>query len=308
MRHRTLIALTAVAGATALGLTGCASSSGSASSSSSSGSGTIDVVASTNVYGGIVTSIGGSHVNVTSILSDPSQDPHSFEASSRTQLAVSKADVLIENGGGYDDYMDTLRDSTHSKADMINVVKLSGLKKAGDDDFNEHVFYSYPTMVTFVDHIAKELGRQDRADAATFTANATKLTQQLTKLESETAALKQKHQGERVAYTEPVPGYLFDAVGLDNVTPHAFSEAIEEGDDVPPASLNATLQLFAGAKPVRLLAYNDQTSSPETEQVKKAASQHHVPVVGVTETLPAGKGYIAWQQSTIDAISAALDK
>jgi zinc/manganese transport system substrate-binding protein len=295
MRHRTLIALTAVAGATALGLTGCASSSGSASSSSSSGSGTIDVVASTNVYGGIVTSI-------------PSQDPHSFEASSRTQLAVSKADVLIENGGGYDDYMDTLRDSTHSKADMINVVKLSGLKKAGDDDFNEHVFYSYPTMVTFVDHITKELGRQDRADAATFTANATKLTQQLTKLESETAALKQKHQGERVAYTEPVPGYLFDAVGLDNVTPHAFSEAIEEGDDVPPASLNATLQLFAGAKPVRLLAYNDQTSSPETEQVKKAASQHHVPVVGVTETLPAGKGYIAWQQSTIDAISAALDK
>jgi len=104
-----------------------------------------------------------------------------------------------------------------------------------------------------------------------------------------------------------VPGYLFDAMGLDNVTPEAFSEAIEEGDDVPPAALNDTLKLFS-EKTVKLLAVNEQTSSPETEQVQAAAEQAGIPVVGVTETLPKGEDYVSWQQANIDAIQAALTK
>ncbi len=110
-----------------------------------------------------------------------------------------------------------------------------------------------------------------------------------------------------MSYTEPVPGYLFDAMGLDNVTPEAFAEAIEEGDDVPPAALNDTLKLFTG-KQVRLLAVNEQTSSPETEQVQKAAEQADIPVVGVTETLPKGEDYVSWQQANIDEITGALAK
>jgi zinc/manganese transport system substrate-binding protein len=302
MRSR-LIALPVIAAAAAVALTGCATSS----ASSSSDDDTVKVVASTNVYGGLVEQIGGDHVDVTSILNDPSQDPHSFEADAKTQLAVSKADILIENGGGYDDYMQTLADSTKSKADMVNVVELSGLKKAGDDEFNEHVFYSYPTMVTFANDIADRLGKEDAADKDTFTANAKKVVAKLQDLESQTAALKKTYAGEKVSFTEPVPGYLFDAVGLDNVTPEAFSEAIEEGDDVPPAALNDTLKLFT-SHTAKVLAYNDQTSSPETEQVKKAATDAGVPVIGVTETLPKGKNYVSWQQSNIDALKAALAK
>ncbi|MFZ7086533.1 metal ABC transporter solute-binding protein, Zn/Mn family [Curtobacterium sp. RRHDQ10] len=311
MRTRSLLAVPLIVGAAALVLSGCATSSASGSasgSSSDSAGGTIKVVASTNVYGGIVSSIGGSHVDVTSILDDPSQDPHSFEADARTQLAVSKADIVIENGGGYDTYIDTLMKSTGSKADLLNVVTLSGLDKSGGADFNEHVFYSYPTMVKFVSRVQAELTQRDTADGGTFAANAEKLTTQLQKLESETAALASKYKGDRVSYTEPVPGYLFDAIGLDNVTPPAFSEAIEEGDDVPPSALSATLALFSGSDRVKLLAYNEQTSSPETEQVKKAAQTGDVPVVGVTETLPKGKDYISWQQGNIDAVSAALAK
>jgi zinc/manganese transport system substrate-binding protein len=302
--HNRLLALPLVAGAAALALTGCATSSASGNATSD---GTIRVVASTNVYGSIVEAIGGDHVSVTSILNDPSQDPHSFESSATTQLAVSKADLLIENGGGYDDFMTTLADSSNTKADTINVVKLSGLDKGGSAEFNEHVFYSYPTMVKLVADVSKRLGELDSADESTFTKNADPLTTKLEKLESETADLKQTHAGEEVAYTEPVPGYLFDAIGLDNVTPEAFSEAIEEGDDVPPAALNDTLKLFT-KKTVRLLAYNDQTSSPETEQVKKAAESNGVPVVGVTETLPKGEDYVSWQQANIDAVQAALQK
>jgi zinc/manganese transport system substrate-binding protein len=279
----------------------------SSASSDASGDGTVRVVASTNVYGSLVQTIGGDHVQVTSILNDPSQDPHSFESSAKTQLAVSKADLLIENGGGYDDFMTTLAKSSNTKADTINVVELSGLDKGGDAEFNEHVFYSYPTMVTLVADVAKRLGQLDSADEATFTKNADALTTKLQDLESQTAAVKKTVDGEKVAYTEPVPGYLFDAMGLDNVTPPDFSEASEEGDDVPPAALNDTIKLFSGGK-ARLLAYNEQTSSPETEQVEKAAKDADVPVVGVTETLPKGEDYVSWQQANIDAVQAALTK
>ncbi|MDR6170120.1 metal ABC transporter solute-binding protein, Zn/Mn family [Curtobacterium sp. SORGH_AS_0776] len=302
--HNRLLALPLVAGVAALALTGCATSS---ASGDASGDGTVRVVASTNVYGSIVEAIGGDHVSVTSILDDPSQDPHSFESSATTQLAVSKADLLIENGGGYDDFMTTLADASSTKADTINVVELSGLDKGGDTEFNEHVFYSYPTMVKLADDVAKRLGDLDRADADTFTKNADALTTKLEGLEAKTAELEKTYGGEKVAYTEPVPGYLFDAIGLDNVTPDAFSEAIEEGDDVPPAALNDTLKLFTN-KTVKLLAYNDQTSSPETEEVKKAADENGVPVVGVTETLPKGEDYVSWQQANIDQVQAALQK
>ncbi|QQD76535.1 zinc ABC transporter substrate-binding protein [Curtobacterium sp. YC1] len=301
MRNR-FLALPLVAGAAALALTGCATSSASGDASSD---GTIKVVASTNVYGSIVQSIGGDAVSVTSILDDPSQDPHSFESSARTQLAVSKADLIIENGGGYDDFMTTLADASDTEADTINVVELSGLDQGGD--FNEHVFYSYPTMVKLVDQVAKDLSALDAGREDTFQQNADALTKELEDLESQTAEVEQQDGGEEVAYTEPVPGYLFDAMGLENETPEAFAEAIEEDDDVPPAALKDTLALFTSGS-VRLLAYNDQTSSPETEQVEQAAKDNDVPVVGVTETLPKGEDYVSWQQANIDAVKAALQK
>jgi zinc/manganese transport system substrate-binding protein len=301
MRNR-LLALPLVAGAAALALTGCATSS---ASGEASGDGTINVVASTNVYGSIVKTIGGDAVTVTSILSDPSQDPHSFESSARTQLSVSKADLLIENGGGYDDFMTTLANASDTKADTINVVKLSGLDKG--DEFNEHVFYSYPTMVKLVEAVTKDLSALDESGKDAFEKNAATLTTKLEDLESQTDAVKKQDAGDKVAYTEPVPGYLFDAMGLTNETPPDFSEAIEEGDDVPPAALRDTLALFTG-KRVQLLAYNNQASSPETEQVQKAAEQNDIPVVGVTETLPEGQDYVSWQQANIDAVKAALQK
>jgi zinc/manganese transport system substrate-binding protein len=304
MHSRRLLALPLVAGAAALALTGCATSSGS---SDAAADGTVRVVASTNVYGSIVETIGGDHVDVTSILDDPSQDPHSFESSAQTQLAVSKADLLIENGGGYDDFMTTLAKSSNTKADTINVVDLSGLDAGSSDGFNEHVFYSYPTMVKLVAEVSKRLGDLDGADKTTFATNADALTEKLQDLESQTAAIEKTVDGDAVAYTEPVPGYLFDAMGLDNVTPPEFSEAIEEGDDVPPAALNDTLKLFTSGE-AKLLAYNEQTSSAETEQVEKAAKKAGVPVVGVTETLPKGEDYVSWQQANIDAVQAALTK
>ncbi|ROQ40053.1 zinc/manganese transport system substrate-binding protein [Frondihabitans sp. PhB188] len=301
VKYPLLAAATAVVAA--LTLAGCSSSTPSASTSSDE---KVLVVASTNVYGDIASQIGGDHVSVTSILSNPNQDPHGFEADAQTQLAISKAQLIIENGGGYDDYVDTMRDSTSSKATLINAVEVSGFTPT-DGELNEHVFYDYATMAKLANRIATDLSVADPDNSKLFFDNAVTFSASMSKLEAQTAALKKTYAGDDVSYTEPVPGYLFDAIGLTNVTPSAFSEAVEEGDDVAPSALNDTLKLMTQKK-VALLAYNEQASSPETSQVQKAAEAAGIPVVPVTETLPKGDDYQAWQQANIDAVKAALAK
>lgn len=269
-----------------------------------SASGDVSVVASTNVYGDIVRQIAGDKVTITSIISDPAADPHSYEANTRTQLDLSKADVVIENGGGYDDFVDTMLKSANSDAKVLNAVDISG-KAAGGGELNEHVWYDLPTVGKVADQVASALSAAAPGDSATFTANATTFKQKLQDLDSTAAGIKTAHTGAGVAITEPVPLYLLDACGLVNKTPGEFSEAIEEGTDVPAAVLNETLGLFTG-KQVKLLAYNEQTAGPETEKVLQAAKDNQVGVVPVTETLPAGKDYLTWMSGNLAAIKSAL--
>ncbi|MET3565809.1 zinc/manganese transport system substrate-binding protein [Leifsonia sp. 563] len=301
MKTRSLVsALTAAA--IALTLAGCSSSS-----SAGSDDGTVRVVASTDVYGDIATTIGGDAVHVTSLMTDPAQDPHSFEASAQNQLAVSKADVVIENGGGYDDYMQNLvKGAKNSGVKVLNVVDLSG-KKPVDGELNEHVWYDFPTVQKFADALTAALSAADPSQKAAFEKNASAFGEKLSALEATEAQLKSTYAGEGVAITEPVPLYLLDAIGLVNKTPEKFSEAIEEENDVSPIVLKDTLQLFSGHQ-VKLLAYNEQTTGAETEKVLAAAKAAGIPVVPVTETLPEGMHYIEWMSGNLDAVKGALAK
>lgn len=302
MKTRSLVSLLAIAAASAVALAGCSSSS-----SAGSDDGTVRIVASTNVYGDIAESIGGDAVTVTSLMSDPAQDPHSFEASAQNQLAISKARIVIENGGGYDDFMQTLeKGAKNGDATVLNVVDLSG-KKATDGELNEHVWYDFPTVRKFVGALTDALVKAEPAHASDFEKNRDAFLKQVTSLEDATAALKSSYAGAGVAITEPVPLYLLEAAGLVNKTPEKFSEAIEQESDVSPVVLNDTLALFSGHE-VKLLAYNEQTTGTATERVLDAAKKAGVPVVPVTETLPAGKHYIDWMRGNIDAIGKALAK
>lgn len=323
MRARTPITALAVLPVVALVLAGCSSSASSAADD-----GTIRIVASTNVYGDIAAKIGGDDVEVTSLISSAAQDPHSYEASTQDQLAIKNADIVIENGGGYDPFVDILLDAAkNTSVEVVNVVDLSDLapeedhaddehtdEAHADDDghdhiegFNEHVWYNLPTMAKLADELADQLGELDSANAATYTANAKTFTDALGTIETAQAAIKTAHDGEGVAITEPVPLYLLEGAGLVNRTPDAFSEAIEEGTDVSPTVLKETLDLFASGT-VALLAYNEQTSGAETEQVKTAAENAGVPVLSFTETLPDGKDYLAWMTENVDAVADALDR
>ncbi|GCB52168.1 metal ABC transporter solute-binding protein, Zn/Mn family [Streptomyces sp. NL15-2K] len=303
--------LALITGASLALLAGCGSSSDSGGDGGGSqepaASSKVTVVASTNVYGDIVEQIGGAKADVTSIISDPDQDPHSYEADTQNQLALSKAKVVVENGGGYDDFVDRMLKSSGSSAEVINAVKVSGKTAPKGGELNEHVWYDFPTVAKIADRIAAALGKADPDDSATFTKNAATFKTRLRTLEAKEAQIKKDHGGEAVAITEPVPLYLLDTCGLVNKTPAEFSEAIEEGDDVSPKVLQTTLALFTD-KQVKALVYNEQTSGPQTEKAENAAKAAGVPVVPVTETLPQGKDYLGWMTANVDALSSALAK
>ena len=293
-------------------MVGCSSPGVSTSSTSASQASTvaepITVVASTNVWGDLAAGVGGDKVAVTSIISDPSQDPHEYQASGQNQLALSKAKVVIENGGGYDDFIDTmLAAANNPSAVVLNAVTISGKAAAGGAELNEHVWYDLPTVLKVIDQLQATFSSIDAPNAGVFAANATKLKDSINALVTKQGELKSQLNGTPFAITEPVPLYLLEAMGLQNKTPEQFSEAVEEDSDVPPAVLRQTLALFSD-RTVKLLAANEQTTGPATEAVVTAARDKGIPVVGFTETLPEGKDYVSWMTANLEAVQSALVK
>ncbi len=302
---RTAILAGALAGS--LLLAGCGPSQGSAADDAQvSGSrGPVTVVASTNVWGDIAESVGGDAVEVTSIISDPSQDPHSFEASSTTLLTLSKADLVVENGGGYDDFLQRMTASSGSEATVLTAVDVAGPAALAGGEPNEHVWYDLESVEKMADAIARELAEASPDDASDISARAADLKADIGRLRKQQAGLRSRLAGTRIGITEPVPLYLTEACGLVDATPPEFSEAVEEGDDVSAAVLKQTLDLYAN-RSVSALVYNEQTSGPVTEKVQAAAEEAGVPVVAVTETLPEGLGYVAWMRDNLADLRTAL--
>ena len=308
-----------LAGLSSLLLSACGPTSGG--DRPGAGDGVVEVVASTSVYGDIVRSIGGDKVRVTSIISRSSQDPHSYEATTQDKLAVSKAELVVENGGGYDDFLDKLASDTGlDRKNLLNAVSVSGLKPGSanstpathDDDghshaggFNEHVWYSPAAMSRLADALAEKLGALEPSSAGDFRTNAAALKKELGGLETRLSTLKASAAHGGVAVTEPVPVYLLEAAGLENRTPAEYSAAIEAGSDVPPAVLRSAIDVVKSGK-IRLLAYNPQTEGPQTRALKEAAVAAGVPVVDFSETLPEGKGYLQWMSANVDNLAKAL--
>jgi zinc/manganese transport system substrate-binding protein len=262
------------------------------------------VVASTNVWGDITKQIGGDKVNVTSILSDPNADPHEYEADAKTAAAISKAQFVVVNGLGYDDFMDKLQAASpnpnRAVLTVADVIKISG------PDANPHVWYDIAKVPDAATAIAEHLGKLDPADAGTFTANATAFTDSLAPVTAAIDNIKTKFPGAPVGYTERVAGYLVEAAGLKLATPPSFAQSIEAGNDPSVADTHAMDAAITG-KAIKVLLYNGQVTSPATDAVKQLAQSNGVPVVGVTETLPpTDKNFQAWQLRQINEITTAL--
>ncbi len=307
---RRILAPLALAAASVLALAGCAGSAGPAATSDD---GKLQVVASTNVYGDIASAIGGDLIDVQSIITSFAQDPHSYEASARDQLTVSRAGLIIENGGGYDAFMDAIIESSGTEAPVITAVEFShdwpGNDGHGDHDhvegFNEHVWYDPHTIAHVAEEIAHELGELDAAHVATYQANYETFAAGIEGIEGSLDALKAQHAGEKVFVTEPVPLYLTAAAGLENATPAAFSEAVEEGQDVPAATLLDAGRIISSGD-VRVLIVNAQTGGAETDEVISKAKAAGIPVLEFTELVPDGDTYLTWMQANVAALADTL--
>lgn len=267
--------------------------------------GRLEVVAAESVYGNIVAQIGGSHVSVTSILHDPNADPHLYTASTQNALAVSRAAVVVENGAGYDSFIQKLEAAAPSSDRIVvTVARVLGVHGA---DANPHLWYDVPRLGRIAAAIGAALARADPAHAPAYRRGLRIFEARLQPLVREVASIRSRHAGEPVAYTEPVPGYLLTAAGLRNLTPAAFARAIEDGTEPSPEAVSQMTVLLTGHR-VGVLLYNSQAASPVTARIEAAARSAGVPVIRVTETLPPGETFQHWQLRQALALARGLDR
>jgi len=294
--RRTRSVLAAASALTVFALAACSSSAGGAQPSAGD---KVSVVTSTDVWGSVVTAVGGDKVDVKAIIHDPSADPHSYETTADDALAAKNAKLLLSNGGGYDEFFGKLADSADAK-------KLVAYDIAATGDENEHVWYDLAGVEKVADQVAAQLGEIQPASKDLFTANATAFKAKAEALLAKVAGIGAAHPGAKVVVTEPVAHYLLRTAKLTDATPKAFSDAVENDTDVPAAAVSEYKQLIS-TKQVQALINNAQTVTPLTQDVVAQAKSAGIGVVDVTETLPAGvTDYIVWMTGEADALAGAL--
>ncbi|OZE80414.1 ABC transporter permease [Rhodococcus sp. 15-649-2-2] len=312
--------------AAALTLSACSSSDPASTESAPATpvDGPITIVASTNVWGSVAEAVAGDLATVTSIISDPSADPHSYEASPADAAAVSESSLVVYNGGGYDQFIEDILGSEGKDVPSVDAFTLlddshdhdseptsdATAEPTTDDghshsEVNEHVWYNAEVAAHTAEEIADKLGQLDPDNAAQYTANAEAFHEQVHAITDVTAQIAADFPNAPVAQTEPIAHYLIEESGLDDRTPEDFKDSIEEGNDPSPASIAATRDLFT-SKSVRALVYNIQTEDAVTQDIRSTSEAAGIPVVEVTETLPAGMTYIEWQTKAATDLRAAL--
>jgi zinc/manganese transport system substrate-binding protein len=294
-----LIALVSIA---AFALTSC-SSRKTLDSAASSGGRKIIAVGAENEYADIISQIGGKYVSVTGIMSDPSTDPHSYEADTKDASVVSKADLIVENGLGYDDFIDKLiSGSPNSSRTVINVAKELGYP---NDTANPHLWYKADTMPKVAVQITKDLESKMPDQKQYFEDQLTKFNKSLKTWTNELNQLKQSYTKVGAAVTEPVPDYLLQAAGLAVKTPWAFQAAVMNGTDPSPQDVKTQQDLFKN-KQVKVFLYNRQAVDDATTALLNLAKSNNIPIVGVYETMPTHYTYQTWMEAETEAIIKAL--
>ena len=286
------------------------SSSASPEITRTGATGVVKVLASTNVWGDIAKQLGGDWVEVTVIIDDPMQDPHSYEASARDQLAVNDAELIVMNGGGYDEFMHTLVDSAETAKLVVEAVP--GEESTGESDVhahsheNEHVWYDFHSVEEFSEAFVAALN-DIRPEAFTdVNKNYDTFKVELDNLETRLEGLSGHSLGLGVVATVGVGNLLLDHAGFENLTPEALADAIEEETEVPPAALAETETMIKNNL-VALLITNLQVEDQVSERVRKLAEAEGVPVVQLSELIPdADMNYFDWMNQVLDQIQEAV--
>ncbi|HMK96122.1 MAG TPA: zinc ABC transporter substrate-binding protein [Acidimicrobiales bacterium] len=295
---RSLASLTFLAPALfALGASPPASASGTG--------GTVKAVAAENEYADVISQIGGRYVSVTAIMSNPNTDPHEFEASPSVAQAVSKAQLIVQNGCGYDSFMNKIEAAAGNSGRRVIVAqKVVGAPAA---PFNPHLWYDPKTMPLVAEAIAADLAALQPAHKSYFQANEARFTQSLRPWLSAVAKFRSRYPGTPVAVTEPVADYMLQAAGAEILTPEALQSAIMNGTDPSPQDITLEGNLLSQHR-VKVFLYNRQVTDSLTADFSGLAKKAHVPVVGVYETMPLGYHYQSWMMAEMQALQLAVSK
>jgi zinc/manganese transport system substrate-binding protein len=293
------LAVVGALAALALAATGCATTS-----SASSDSGVITAIGAENEYANVLSQIGGRYVHVSSILNNPNSDPHTFEASASVAQEVSAAKLIVQNGVGYDTFMNRIEAATPNQGRKVIIVQhVLGLP---DSTPNPHLWYSPSAMPAVARVMAADLSALQPAHAAYFQANLRAFDRSLTPWLTAIAQFKATYSGVPVATTEPVADYLLQAMGANNLTPFRFQADIMSGVDPSPQDISLVTGFFTQHK-VKAFVYNQQVVSALTASIRQTALRAGVPVVGVYETMPMpGYRYQSWMLAEVRAIQRAV--
>jgi zinc/manganese transport system substrate-binding protein len=261
----------------------------------------VRVVAAENFYGDLARQIGGEHVAVVSILTNPDQDPHLFEASPETAKAIAGAQLAIANGADYDPWMAKLLAASPSPARKeIDVGALVGAKPGA----NPHLWYGPANIKAAAHALTAALVAVDAAHAADYRAGEIQFLASMKPLDDKLGEMRKRHQNVAVAASEPVFGYAAQAIGLD-VREQKFALSVMNDSEPAPSDV-ATFESDLKGHKVRAMIYNSQASEPAVEKLVALAKASGVPVVGVTETEPPGARYQTWIGAELDALDKAL--
>jgi len=297
-RMAAVIATTAVVSMLA---TACASSS--ATSTATARSGVVVAVGAESQYANVISQIGGRYVRVTAVQNNPNTDPHSFEASVSVSQAVGAAELIVQNGIGYDSYMNTIESGSPNPA--RRVIDVAHLLGRPDSTPNPHLWYSPATMPAVARAIAGDLSKLRPAYQAYFLAGLARFDASLRPWLSAIASFKAARGGTPVATTEPVAGYLLAALGTRDLTPFGLQADIMNGIDLPPQYVTLQDRLLQQHR-VKVLVYNQQVVDSVTQAFLAVARSAGIPVVGVYETMPAGYSYQSWMLAEVHALQKAI--
>jgi zinc/manganese transport system substrate-binding protein len=263
----------------------------------------IQVVAAENTWGDIASQIGGKYVNVSSIMNNPSLDPHLYESNAKDAQLIANGNIIIENGLGYDDFINKLiASSSKNYQSVLNLGQNLRLKSSS----NPHLWYDEKYISASASYMMEAFINAKPSESRYFTENLVKFNKLLLPIDSVITDIRNNYDGTSIAYTERLPEYLIANAQLKNLTSVGFAQAIEGGNDPSPSDTDYMNNLITSHK-IKVLIYNSQVSSPAIKNILNLARNNGISLVGMSESLPSNySSYQQWQLAQDTALLKAL--
>ena len=291
----------------------------SANGNDGSPSGPVAVTATTNVWGSIAEFIGGDMAEVTSIVDQPTIDPHSYEPSARDLLAVQDAEMVLVNGGGYDAFMEGLIEQAEGSRVVLRAVAGENDHDHSDEDHedeeehshaegNEHVWYDFHVVEEVADQLLASLTQLRPDSAGDFQANHQTFVDELEVLEVRLEALREKALGYGVFSITPLASIMMEDAGFEELAPKDLLEAVEEERDISPASIAEAEVIFENPDLLMVIT-NEQVTDTQMQSIADMAESKGLPVIGLAELIPNEDwDYLDWMANNLDVLMATVDQ